>query len=127
MMTTPAKISMSGIVNLNQETQDLRVVIYPRINLGSAGLAVFYFTNPIIGLGTMLGQYLLSSGVNKALQSDYLIQGNWQNPEIVPLDQNGNPIDPEALKTIRRKNLLNETPGKTPEENKSPNSSSKEP
>lgn len=127
MMTTPAKISMSGLVNLNQETQDLRVVIYPRINLGSAGLAVFYFTNPIIGLGTMLGQYLLSSGVNKALQSDYLIQGNWQNPEIVPLDQNGNPIDPEALKTIRRKNLLNETPGKTPEENKSPNSSSKEP
>jgi len=121
MMTTPAKISMTGLVNLNQETQDLRVVIYPRINLGSAGLAVFYFTNPIIGLGTMLGQYLLSSGVNKALQSDYLIQGSWQNPEIVPLDQNGNPIDPEALKTIRRKNLLNETPGKTP------NSSSKEP
>ena len=121
MMTTPAKISMSGLVNLNQETQDLRVIIYPRINLGSAGLAVFYFTNPIIGLGTMLGQYLLSSGVNKALQSDYLIQGSWQNPEIVPLDQNGNPIDPEALKTIRRKNMLNDTPGRAPASDSSPN------
>ncbi len=127
MMTTPAKISMSGEVNLNQETQDLRVIIYPRINLGSAGLAVLYFTNPIIGLGTMLGQYLLSSGVNKALQSDYLIQGSWQNPEVIPLDQNGKPVDPEALKTIRRKNILNETPGKPPEADMSPNSPSKEP
>ena len=112
IITTPARIAMTGLANLNQETQDIRVIVYPRINLGSAGLAVFYFTNPIIGLGTMLGQYLLSSGVNKALQSDYLIQGSWQNPEIIPLDQNGAPVDPEALKTIRRKNLLNETPGK---------------
>ena len=113
MMTTPAKISMSGLVNLNQETQDIRVIVYPRINLGSAGLAVLYFTNPIIGLGTMLGQYVLSSGVNKALQSDYLIQGNWQNPEVIPLDQNGKPIDPEAIKIIRQKSLLNDSPGKS--------------
>lgn len=127
MMTTPAKISMSGLINLNQETQDLRVVVYPRINLGSAGLAVLYFTNPIIGLGTMLGQYLLSSGVNKALQSDYLIQGSWQNPEIIPLDQNGNPIDPEAIKSIRRKNLLNEGTGKSQESNPSPKPSQKSP
>lgn len=113
MMTTPAKISMSGLINLNQETQDISVIVYPRINLGSAGLAVLYFTNPIIGLGTMLGQYVLSSGVNKALQSDYLIQGSWQNPEVIPLDQNGKPIDPEAIKNIRRKSLLNDSPGKS--------------
>ena len=112
MVTTPARIAMSGLISLNQETQDIRVIIYPRVNLGSAGLAAFYFASPIVGLGAMVGQYLLSSGVNNALQSDYLIQGSWKNPEIIPLDQNGKPLSDEALKTIRQRNILNEKPGK---------------
>ena len=54
----------------------------------------------------MIGQYLFSSGINKALQSDLLVQGSWQNPEVIPLDQSGQPIDPEVLQSIRRKALL---------------------
>ena len=108
MTSTLARITSRGIINLNRETQDLRVTIYPRINFGSASLAAFYFVTPIIGITTMIGQYLFSAGINKAFQSDLLIQGDWKNPEVIPLDQNGKPVDPEILKNIRRKSLLNE-------------------
>jgi uncharacterized protein (TIGR02099 family) len=114
MVSTIAKINARGLINLNRETQDLRVTIYPRINFGSASLAAFYFVTPIIGISAMIGQYLFSSGINQALQTDLLIQGSWQNPEVVPLDQSGQPLDPEVLKTIRRKALLKEPAKNTP-------------
>ena len=108
LISSVAKINARGIINLSHETQDLRVTTYPRLNFGSASLAAFYFVNPIVGFTALVGQYLFSSGVNKALQSDLLIQGNWQNPEVIPLDQSGQPLDPEIIKMIRRKALLNE-------------------
>jgi uncharacterized protein YhdP len=117
MKSTLARITSRGIVNLNRETQDLRVTIYPRINFGSASLAAFYFVTPIIGITTMIGQYLFSAGINKAFQTDLLIQGDWKNPEVIPLDQSGKPIDPEIIQNIRRKSLLNE-PSKKPTEKK---------
>lgn len=117
MKSTLARITSRGVVNLNRETQDLRVTIYPRINFGSASLAAFYFVTPIIGITTMIGQYLFSAGINKAFQTDLLIQGDWKNPEVIPLDQSGKPIDPEIIQNIRRKSLLNE-PTKKPTEKK---------
>ncbi|MEI7531587.1 MAG: AsmA-like C-terminal region-containing protein [Betaproteobacteria bacterium] len=113
MQSTIAKVSMRGRINLANETQDLRITIFPRINLGSAALGAFYFVSPIIGVSTLIGQYLLSSGVNKVLQTDYLVQGNWKEPEVIPLDQKGNPLDPEIIKNIRSKALLTEPAEKT--------------
>ncbi len=119
MTSTLARITSSGFINLNRETQDLRLTIYPRINFGSASLAAFYFVTPIIGITTMIGQYLFSAGINKAFQSDVLIQGDWKNPEVIPLDQNGKPVDSEILKNIRRKSLLKE-PVNQPTEKRPP-------
>ena len=106
LISSLAKINMRGRANLNNETQDLRVTIYPKISLASTSLAAFYFVNPIVGLSTLVGQFLISSSINKILQADYLIQGSWTNPEIIPLDQNGKPLKPEIIDTIRRKSLL---------------------
>lgn len=120
MKSTLARITSRGVVNLNRETQDLRVTIYPRINFGSASLAAFYFVTPIIGITTMIGQYLFSAGINKAFQTDLLIQGDWKNPEVIPLDQSGKPIDQEIIQNIRRKSLLNEPTKKPTEKKESP-------
>lgn len=106
MKSSLARITSRGNVNLNLETQDLRITIYPRINFGSAGLAAFYFVTPIIGISAMIGQYLFSAGINKAFQTDLLIQGSWDNPEIIPMDQSGKPVDDETVKKIRQKSLL---------------------
>ncbi len=103
-----ADVLTRGRVDLNEETQDLRITITPKLNLGTASVAAYYFINPFIGLSTLVGQYLISTGVNKIYKSDYLIQGSWKSPEVIALDQKGQPIDSEKLNTIRRKGLLQE-------------------
>jgi len=37
-----------------------------------------------------------------------LVQGSWKNPEVIPLDQQGQPIDSKAMDKIRSKDLLKE-------------------
>jgi len=37
-----------------------------------------------------------------------LVQGSWNKPEVIPLDQKGQPIDAKTLNTIRSKDLLKE-------------------
>ena len=110
MTSSVADIKMSGQANLIKETQDLKITIYPKINVASTSLAAFYFINPIVGLSTLIGEYLITSSLNKALQADYRVQGSWQDPEVVPLDQKGQPIDPEILAKIKKRSLL-KSPG----------------
>ena len=98
---------MNGQINLAKQTQDLRITIFPTIDATAGSLAAFAI-NPIVGLGALVGQYLITSQINRNLQSDYLIQGSWTSPEVIPLDQKGQPINPKTVDTIRSKDLLKE-------------------
>jgi uncharacterized protein YhdP len=98
-------IKLSGNANLINETQDIRITVLPAFNAGSASLA-YTFINPIIGLSTLVGQYLISDEVSKFFQMDYLVQGTWANPQIIALDNKGKPLNAEQLKEIRDKSLL---------------------
>ena len=102
-----ARVAMNGQINIPKQTQDLRVTIFPTIDATAGSLAAFAI-NPIVGLGALVGQYLITSHINRNLQSDYLVQGSWDNPEVIPLDQKGQPIDAKTLDTIRSKELLKE-------------------
>ena len=105
-------IRLTGKADLVQENQDIRVTVVPNFNAGSASLA-YTFINPIIGLSTMIGQYLIADEVSKLFQLDYLVQGTWANPEIIALDSKGKPLDEKQLKEIRDKSLLKQqTPTK---------------
>jgi uncharacterized protein (TIGR02099 family) len=101
------RVAMMGLIDVPKETQDLRITVFPSIDATSGALAVFAI-NPIAGLGALIGQYLVSNRINKAMQSDYLVQGSWTDPEIIPLNQHGQPLDPNVLKSIRTKGLLKE-------------------
>jgi uncharacterized protein (TIGR02099 family) len=107
MILDQARVAMTGQINVPKQTQDLRVTIFPTIDATAGSLAAFAI-NPIVGLGALLGQYLISNQINRSLQTDYLVQGSWENPEVVPLDQKGQPLDAKTLETIRTKNLLKE-------------------
>ena len=107
MILDQARVAMTGQINFPSETQDLRVTIFPTIDATAGSLAAFVI-NPIIGLGAVVGQYLITNQINRTLQTDYLIQGSWDNPEVIPLDQKGQPLDAKTLETIRTKNLLKE-------------------
>ena len=107
MILDQARVAMTGQINVPKETQDLRITIFPTIDATAGSLAAFVI-NPIIGLGAVLGQYLITNQINRTMQTDYLIQGSWENPEVIPLDQRGQPLDAKTLETIRTKNLLRE-------------------
>lgn len=102
-----ARVAMSGQINIPKKTQDLRITIFPTIDATAGSLAAFVI-NPIVGLGALVGQYLITSQINRNFQSDYLVQGSWDKPEVIPLDQKGQPIDAKTLDTIRSKDLLKE-------------------
>jgi len=107
MSLDQARVAMVGQINIPKQTQDLRVTIFPTIDATAGSLAAFAI-NPIVGLGALVGQYLITNQINRNLQSDYLIQGSWDKPEVIPLDQKGQPIDNKTLNTIRSKDLLKE-------------------
>ena len=98
-------IRLSGIANLMDETQDMRITVLPNLNAGSASVA-YSFINPIVGLSTLVGQYLFADEVSKLFQLDYLVQGTWDAPQVIVLDKKGKPIDENQLKEIRNKSLL---------------------
>jgi len=105
-------IRLTGRADLIQENQDIRITVVPNFNAGSASLA-YTFINPIIGLSTMVGQFLIADEVSKLFQLDYLVQGTWANPQIIALDNKGKPLDEKQLKEIRDKSLLKQqTPTK---------------
>ena len=115
-----ARVAMAGQINLSKQTQDLRITIFPTIDATAGSLAAFAI-NPIVGLGALVGQYLLTSQINRSFQSDYLVQGSWDNPEVIPLDQKGQPIDTQTFDSIRKKELLMEQ--SKPSSNSTPNNS----
>jgi uncharacterized protein YhdP len=102
-----ARVAMNGQINIPKQTQDLRITIFPTIDATAGSLAAFAI-NPIVGLSALVGQYLITSQINRNLQSDYLVQGTWKDPHVIPLDQQGQPIDSKTMDTIRSKDLLKE-------------------
>ena len=83
-----AAVLMEGVADIKDETQDLRVIIVPEINAGTAAL-VATAINPAIGLGAFVAQWLLSKPVNKAAAQELRITGNWAQPKVEKIDSKG--------------------------------------
>lgn len=76
-----AAVLMDGRADIAQETQDLRVVVVPEINAGTASL-VASVINPAIGLGTFLAQWVLRRPLMEAATQQFHIDGTWSEPRI---------------------------------------------
>jgi uncharacterized protein YhdP len=81
MRGVQAAVLMEGSADLARETQNLRVVIVPEINAGTASLA-YAVINPVVGLGTFLAQALLRQPLIRAFTYEYRITGQWADPKI---------------------------------------------
>ena len=82
MRGVQAAVLMEGSADLMHETQDLRVIVVPEINAGTASLA-YAVINPAIGLGTFLGQWLLRGPLAEAATREFKITGAWADPQMV--------------------------------------------
>lgn len=87
----PARVQMSGRVDLAAESQDLRVRVLPQLSTGVAiaGAVV----NPAIGLAALIAQRVLGDPVEEIAAVDYRVTGTWKEPQIERLErrQNGAP------------------------------------
>jgi uncharacterized protein (TIGR02099 family) len=77
-----AAVLTEGRADLARETQDLRVVVVPEINAGTASL-VAVAINPAIGIGTFLAQIFLREPLARANTQTFQIDGTWADPRIV--------------------------------------------
>ncbi|MCA3237353.1 MAG: TIGR02099 family protein [Curvibacter sp.] len=76
-----AAVLMSGQADLARETQDLRVVVVPEINAGTASL-IATAINPAVGLGTFLAQIFLRRPAIAAATQEFRITGTWGDPQM---------------------------------------------
>ena len=81
-----AAVLMEGSADIAKETQDLRVVVVPEINAGTASL-ITAAINPVIGLGTFLAQYFLREPLIKANTQEFHIDGSWADPKITKVER----------------------------------------
>ena len=81
MRGTAAVVLMEGNADLERETEDLRVVVVPEINAGTASLA-FAIINPAVGLGTFLAQYFLRKPLAAAGTREFHVTGPWDDPKV---------------------------------------------
>lgn len=81
-----AKVTMQGTVDLNHETQQLRVEILPAIG-ESVSLLTGFAGGPIIGVGALLFTKVLGNPFDKLVSFQYNISGTWSEPVVVKVGQ----------------------------------------
>ncbi len=81
-----ARVSMTGEVDLQQETTQLEAQVEPALG-GSVTLASAVVGGPVVGAASWLVQKILGNPFDKALSYDYTIQGPWDAPDIRPIQR----------------------------------------
>ena len=81
-----AAVLMEGSADIARETQNLKVVVVPEIDAGTASL-IATVINPAIGLGTFLAQIFLRRPLIEAATQEFQIDGAWADPKITKIDR----------------------------------------
>ena len=76
---------MEGRADISNETQNLKVIVIPEIDAGTASLVVAAI-NPVIGISTYLAQYFLKKPIAQATTKDFLVEGTWSDPKVTKID-----------------------------------------
>ena len=80
-----AAVLMDGRADIARETQDLKVVVVPEINAGTASLIAGWI-NPAVGLGSFLAQLVLRRPLIDSATEEFQITGSWADPKITRTD-----------------------------------------
>jgi uncharacterized protein (TIGR02099 family) len=86
-----AKVNMSGLADLNQESVQLRVKVIPKLSEGVA-VAGALIGGPLAGLGALAAQKLLRDPFEEAISREYMVTGPWQTPDVKKLTKPDTPV-----------------------------------
>ncbi len=76
-----AAVLMEGQADVARETQNLKVVVVPEINAGTASL-IATVINPAVGLGTVLAQLFLRRPLIESNTQEFRVDGSWADPQV---------------------------------------------
>jgi uncharacterized protein (TIGR02099 family) len=79
------RIQMSGDVDLEKETQKLRVKVFPSMS-DSLSVAGALIGGPIAGIATFVAQKLFKDPIDKIAAYEYDITGTWVDPQVAKVD-----------------------------------------
>ena len=80
-----AKVTMSGRVDMINETQELKVRIFPAI--GDNVSLLSFAAGPVVGVGVLLANKLLRDPLDKLVSFDYNVSGSWADPKVEKVGQ----------------------------------------
>ncbi len=75
-----AKVTMTGQVDLDHETQNLHVQVLPAV--GSSVSLLSFAAGPAVGVGVYLTNKLLRDPLDKLVSFEYNVTGSWANPQV---------------------------------------------
>ena len=87
-----ATVLMEGSADIANETQDLKVVVVPEINAGTASL-IATVINPAIGLGSFLAQMFLRRPLIESNTQEFHVDGSWTDPQVAKVART--PVQPK--------------------------------
>jgi len=76
-----AAVLLDGSADIARETQDITAVVIPELNAGTASL-IASFAHPVVGLGSLLAQYLLGKPLQEAVTQQFHVSGSWADPKV---------------------------------------------
>lgn len=75
-----AAVALSGQVDLNRETQSLRVRVLPTI--GNSVSLLAFAAGPAVGAGVFLANKILRNPLDKLVSFEYNVTGSWIDPKV---------------------------------------------
>ena len=84
-----ARVQIRGVADLNQETQNLQVKVFPSLSAAAAIGIGLLTANPAIGAAVLLGQKIAKDPIERFLVQDFDIKGTWAKPEVKPQAHRG--------------------------------------
>jgi uncharacterized protein YhdP len=87
MKGVTAAVMLEGKADIEHETQDLKVVVVPDLNTGTATL-LYTIINPVVGLTSFLTQYFLKTPLAKSTTQEFRVLGSWKDPKVSKVDGN---------------------------------------
>ncbi|OGT24279.1 MAG: hypothetical protein A2342_01190 [Gallionellales bacterium RIFOXYB12_FULL_54_9] len=90
-----AKVTMKGQVNLNDETQNLRVEVLPTLGSSVSMLSAFA-GGPVVGIGALIVNKVLGNPLDKLISFEYNISGTWSDPNVIKVGETPVKVLPAA-------------------------------
>ncbi len=77
-----SRVQIRGSADMNRETQDLQVRVFPSLSTATAIGIGLVTANPAIGAAALLGQKLARDPIERFLMREFAVKGTWANPDV---------------------------------------------